>query len=71
VIWDAAAGTLLITLDHPDGVASAAFSPDGLLVVTAGDDKIAPPAVPSWLATPVRSAACPTHPPPRAGASTR
>ncbi|MCO5188710.1 MAG: WD40 repeat domain-containing protein, partial [Anaerolineae bacterium] len=38
-VWDVASGAEVASLDgHTDGVNSAAFSPDGALIVTASDD---------------------------------
>lgn len=37
-LWDAAGGTLLLTLAHDQPIYAAAFSPDGSLVATAGTD---------------------------------
>ena len=39
-IWDAQSGEELLTLnDHHAAVLGAAFSPDGLLLATSGDDR--------------------------------
>ena len=40
-LWDVSDGRLLRTLDVPGGVVSAALSPDGSLVATAGADHLA------------------------------
>src|SRR5262249_54020022 len=50
-LWDPATGQLLNTLNgHDDLVWSAAFSPDGKTLVSAGDDK----TIPSWNTAPGR-----------------
>jgi WD40 repeat protein len=42
-LWDAATGTLLRTLDHPEKVYCVAFSPDGKTLVTGGDSDAGKP----------------------------